>query len=346
MLKPKCLKKGDKVAIVSLSRGMLGEDMFIHKYELAKKRLEEIYGLQVVAMPNALKGIDYLYRHPEARAQDLMDAFKDSEIKAVFNAIGGDDTIRLLPYIDFEVIHNNPKIFTGFSDTTTNHFMMYKAGLVSYYGLSVMGSIAEYVSINEYTKDLMEKTLFYPQDTLDIKCSEYCSYDRDTVWWKEENINVQIPRYPNTGYEILQGTGVAAGELLGGCIDVFPELLGTSLWPSIDEWKGKLLLLETSECDMPEMVLSWFLRNLHAQGILHAINGIVVGKPAFEDKIEKYKEVYKQVIAVEAGLPDLPILYNVNIGHAYPIGVFPLGLKYEIDCDSKKFMLLEAATER
>lgn len=133
MIKPERLKRGDKVAVVSLSRGMLGEDKFIHKYYLAKQRLENEYGLEVVAMPNALKGIDYLYRHPEARAQDLMDAFRDPSIKAVFNAIGGDDTIRLLPYIDFEVLRNNPKIFTGFSDSTTNHFMMHKAGLVSYH---------------------------------------------------------------------------------------------------------------------------------------------------------------------------------------------------------------------
>lgn len=76
MIKPKRLQKGDKVAIVLLSRGMLGENMFIHKYELAKKRLEEDYGLQVIAMPNALKGIEYLYQHPEARAQDLMDTFE------------------------------------------------------------------------------------------------------------------------------------------------------------------------------------------------------------------------------------------------------------------------------
>lgn len=344
MMKPKRLQKGDKVAIVSLSRGMLGEKMFLHKYELAKKRLEA-YDLRVVAMPNALKGIDYLYEHPEARAQDLMDAFRDKEIKAVFNAIGGDDTIRLLPYIDFRVLRENPKIFTGFSDSTTNHFMMYQAGLVSYYGLSVMGNIAEYVAINEYTKELMEKTLFFPQETLEIKCSDFCSYHKDTVWWMEENMNTPIPRYPNTGYEILQGKGKVTGELLGGCIDVFPELLGTSLWPCLEEWRGKLLLIETSEVDMPEMVLTWFLRNLHAQRILHVISGIVVGKPAFEDKIEKYKEVYKQVIGFEAGLPDLPIIYNVNVGHAYPIGVFPLGLPYEIDCDKKTLTLLEPATQ-
>ena len=336
MIKPYRLQKGDKVAIVSLSRGMLGESMFIHKYEIAKKRLEE-YGLEVVTMPNALKGIEYLYLDPEARAQDLMDAFKNPKIKAIFNAIGGDDTIRLLPYIDYDVIRNNPKIFTGYSDTTTNHFMMYKAGLVSYYGLSVMNNISEYVDINEYTKYYMENTLFNPKETLEIKASEFCSYENDKV-------DQLTPRYPNTGYEVLQGTGKVSGELLGGCIDVFPELLGTSLWPSLDEWKGKILLLETSEVDMHEVMLSWFLRNLHAQGILHVIKGIVVGKPAYENKLEKYKEVYKQIIGFEANLPDLPILYNVNVGHAYPIGVFPLGLKYEIDCDNKTLTLIESAT--
>lgn len=344
MIKPARLRKGDKVAIVSLSRGMLGEKMFLHKYELAKKRLEEDYGLVVIPMPNALKGIDYLYQHPEARAQDLMDAFRDPEIKAVFNAIGGDDTIRLLPYIDWDVLRNNPKIFTGFSDTTTNHFMMFQAGLVSYYGLSVMNNLAEYVSINEYTKHALENTLFFPVERFEIPCSDFCSYEKDKIWWKEENANQPTPRFPNTGYEILQGSGKVTGELLGGCIDVFPELLGTSLWPTLEQWRNKLLLIETSEVDMPEMVLCWFLRNLHAQGILHVINGIVVGKPAAEDKLETYKDVYRQVIGFEANMPDLPILYNVNVGHAYPIGVFPLGLSYEIDCDRKTLTLLEPAT--
>lgn len=272
-------------------------------------------------MPNALKGIDYLYRHPEARAQDLMDAFRGPEIKAVFNAIGGDDTIRLLPYVDFFILKNTPKIFTGFSDSTTNHFMMYKAGLVSYYGLSVMNNISEYVAMNGYTKQAMGKTLFAPQDKLEILCSDFCSYEKDKIWWAEENMHHPTPRHPNTGYEIIQGNGKVTGELLGGCLDVFPELLGTSLWPSPDQRKGKILLLETSEADMPEMVLCWLLRNLQAQGILHAINGIIVGKPAVEEKFEKYKNVYKQVVGFEADLPGLPIyimlMWATHIQSAY-----------------------------
>ena len=344
MLKPKHLEKGDKVAVVSLSSGMLGERAFLHKYHIAKERLEREYGLRVTAMPNALRGIDYLYAHPEARAQDLMDAFRDSEIKAVFSAIGGDDTIRLLPYIDFDVLRQNPKIFTGFSDTTTNHFMMHKAGVVSYYGLSVMCDIAEYVAINEYAKDLMERTIFRPRTTLDIPCSDFCAYERNPIRWSEENMHEARPRLPNTGYEVLQGHGTVTGELLGGCLDVFPEIVGTAIWPSAEEWRGKLLLLETSEENMPVDYVVWYLRNLQAQGILHAVNGLVVGKPAYPDKYVPYGDALKQVVGFEAGLPEKPILYNVNVGHAYPIGVFPLGLRYEIDCDNGKLTLLEPAT--
>ncbi|MDD6159864.1 MAG: LD-carboxypeptidase [Oscillospiraceae bacterium] len=347
MLKPKRLRPGDKVAIVSLSRGMLGEDMFIHKYHIAKQRLERDFGLQVVCMENTLKGIDYLYAHPEARAADLMAAFRDPEIKAVFNSIGGDDTIRLLPYIDFDVLRDHPKIFTGFSDTTTNHFMMFKAGLVSYYGVSVMCNLAEYGGINEYTRNMIVNTLFEPKQTLDIPSAPYWHDDEDPrVMWCPENQNTPKPYHPEEiGYEVLQGSGVAEGELLGGCLDVFVELLGTSLWPPPDRWKGKILFVETSEEDMSCDALTWILRNLQAQGIFDAIHGIIVGKPARRSKYEPYKEVYRKVVGFEAGHPELPILYNVNFGHAEPIGVLPLGVRCRLDADRKALTLLEPATE-
>lgn len=80
MIIPKCLKKGDKIAIVSLSRGLLGEEFIKHELDLALKRLEE-FGLIPVIMPNAMKGIDYLATHPEARAQDLKLPFKMNQLK-------------------------------------------------------------------------------------------------------------------------------------------------------------------------------------------------------------------------------------------------------------------------
>ena len=130
MIKAEKLDRGDKVAVVSLSWGGAGDEKFRDRYEIGKKRVEELFGLNVIEMPNSLKGSEYLDKHPEARAEDLMNAFKNKEIKAIFSNIGGDDTLRLLPYIDFDVIKNNPKIFMGYSDTTVNHFMCYKACLL------------------------------------------------------------------------------------------------------------------------------------------------------------------------------------------------------------------------
>lgn len=72
-------------------------------------------------MPNALKGSEYLSKHPEARAKNFMDALKYKNIKGIICNIGGTDTIRLLPYIDFDIIKSNLKVFMGYSDTTVNH---------------------------------------------------------------------------------------------------------------------------------------------------------------------------------------------------------------------------------
>ena len=66
---------------MSLSWGGLGDKEYIHKFFIAKERLEKDFGLEVITMPNALKGCEYLYKHPEARASDLMDAFQDKKIE-------------------------------------------------------------------------------------------------------------------------------------------------------------------------------------------------------------------------------------------------------------------------
>lgn len=346
MIKPRRLQRGDTVAIVSLSSGIIGEPWAIHKLDIARERFEKGYGLKVFVMPNALKGSNYLYEHPDARAADLMEAFRNKEVKGIFCDVGGEDTIRLLPYIDFNVIRNNPKIFCGFSDTTSNHLMMYKAGLISYYGASVMNNISEYVKINDYTAKMIWDTLFEPKETLDIPSSPYWYDDDDgRVWWKEENINTLKQYHPEeVGYEMLQGRGVVEGELLGGCIDVFVEVMGTEIWPSKEEWKGKIMFLETSEEDMSPRHLVWHLRGLAAQGIFDVIKGIIVGKPARRGRYEAYKEAYLKVVAGEAKHPELPILYNVNFGHAEPIGIVPYGIRAAIDADNKKLTLLEPAT--
>ena len=341
MIKPIKLKKGDTVAIVSLSSGLAGEELFRHRYEQGKKRLEEEFGLKTVTMPNALKGNKYLSEHPEARAKDFMDAIKDKNIKGIICNIGGLDTIRLLPYIDFDLIKKNPKVFMGYSDTTVNHFMMYKAGVTSYYGPTVMCEFAENYEMHEYTKKYIKEVLFDNKENIKIESSpKWTSEYLD--WCNEEYDNQKRKMLDEThGYEILQGKGKVEGELLGGCFDVFPIFIGTEIWPKKDEWKNKILFLETSEDAVVPDYIECYLRNLIAQGIIDQVNGIIVGKPQNETYYEEYKEVYKRLISKEANRPELPIIYNFNIGHTAPMCILPLGQKICMDLDKKEVIFLD-----
>lgn len=342
VIKPEKLKKGDKIAVVSLSSGLLGEKSLIHKYHIAKERLEKDFGLEVIPMPNALKGIDYLYEHPEARAEDLMAAFEDNSIKAIICAIGGTDAIRLLPYINYDTIKNNPKIFMGYSDTTVNHFMMQKANLVSFYGPSIMCEFGEYVKMFDYTKDAFLHLLFEDCENYEIKSSPYWS--KDFVPWSIENIHIEKKvTKEEHGYETLQGSGIVTGPVIGGCIDVFPKINGTEIWPEKEIWKDKILFLETSDDKPKPEELMTYLRDLGEQGIFDEIQGVLIGKPYGEEYYEEYKEIYKTVLK-EFQCETLPVLYNINMGHAYPIGILPLGTNIRIDFDHKTITLVESPT--
>jgi muramoyltetrapeptide carboxypeptidase LdcA involved in peptidoglycan recycling len=343
MTKPPRLNKNDKIAIVSLSSGMGGEPLFIHRYEIAKKRLESEFGLQTVTMPNALKGIDYLYNHPEARAADLMDAFGDKTIKGIICMIGGDDTIRLLEYIDFDVIKNNPKVFMGYSDTTANHFMMYKAGLGTFYGACILAEFAENTGMHDYTKHYINQVLFQPLPNLPIQPSPAWTCERLEWSNKDNNEIARAMVKDDKGYELLQGSGTVQGRLLGGCIDVFPMIIGTKIWPEAEKWNDSILFLETSEEYPHPNTVKYLLRGMAAQGIINRTKGILFGKPMNEKYYEEYKEVLLQVVAKENKRPDLPILYNVNFGHTAPICVIPFGVKAEINCKDKSLRLMEAA---
>lgn len=345
MIKAEKLKKGDNVAAVSLSWGGAGDEKYRYRYEIGKKIIEELFGLNVIEMPNSLKGSEYLDKHPEARAEDMMNAFKNEEIKAIFSNIGGDDTLRLLPYIDFDVIKNNPKIFMGYSDTTVNHFMCYKAGLTSFYGPSILAEFAENVEMHDYTVESIKNTLFSSKPVGEIKASKYWTSDL-LSWEKKENSKIKRKlNQEKRGFEILQGKGKVRGKLIGGCIEVLDWLRGTILWPEINKWEGKILFLETSEDQPSPDYIRWYLRSLNAVGILEKINGVIIGKPKDEKYYKEYKEQYLKVIRDEAQRDDLAIMYNLNFGHTSPMFILPYGVEAEIDCDNKLFEINETGVK-
>lgn len=339
MIKPKHLKSGDKVALVSLSSGMFGEKESQDRLNRTINNLKEIFNFEVVLMPNALIGTKEVYEHPEKRAEDLMKAFKDDSIKAIFTLTGGEDTIRILPYIDFEVIKNNPKIFMGFSDTTANHFMMYKAGLTSFYGPAAgvefsLGKVLE-ENIQTVKESIME-------ENENLELPHYNILANDPKDWSTGLLDVQKDL---KGYELIQGQGIVEGKLIGGCIDVFPMIIGTDIWPSKDEWQDKILFMETSdEQPEPDMVKR-ILYNLGAQGIIQNLKGIIVGRPKNGKYYQEYNDLLKEVTRIFKR-PDLPIITNAHFGHSWLWHVLPFGVPAQINCEEKKITLLSSGVEK
>ena len=113
LVKPPRLRSGDRVAVVTPCWG--GPAGFPARYEVGKRVLAEHFGFEVVETSHALRDPAWLDAHPEARAADLMAAFADPSVKAVIATIGGDDAIRLIPFLDLGVIRDNPKVFVGYS---------------------------------------------------------------------------------------------------------------------------------------------------------------------------------------------------------------------------------------
>ncbi len=337
------LKKGDKIAVVSLSSGMLGEDFCSHNIEIGVKRLKE-YGLEPVFMPNSLRGIEYLQAHPKARAKDLKDAFLDNSIAGIICAIGGDDTYRLLPYLmedeEFiKAVEKHPKLFTGFSDTTVNHLMFYKLGLSTYYGPTFICDLGEIANeMLPYTKTAFEGYL-EGNEASEIRSSD--------IWYEEREDfsraamgTDRIEHKEERGFELLQGREVFQGELLGGCLESFYDMLAGGryedekevcekygLFPDKEEWIGKILFIETcEEKPLPELFEKEIVL-LKEKGVFDVVNGVLVGKPQDEAYYQEYKELLIKVIDNEK----LPIVYNVNFGHATPRCALQYGALAKVD---------------
>ncbi|AWE06911.1 LD-carboxypeptidase [Lysinibacillus sp. 2017] len=342
LVKPKMLQPGDFVATVSPSWGGAGESELKWRYEQGVKRLEDLFGLKVIAMPNSLKGADYLYNSPQARAEDLMVAFKDEKIKGIIANIGGNDSIRLLPYIDFDVIRDNPKVFMGYSDVTIAHLFCLKAGISSFYGPAILTDFAENVEMHPYTMEAVQRTLFSNKVIGEISPAKEWTSER--LEWEESNKNQSRTMQPNKGYELLQGTGLVQGRLIGGCMEVLEFAKGTELWPGENYWENSILFFETSEDKPQPSYLRYWLRNYAIQGILNKTKGIIFGKPQDESYYEEYK---KEILTVmkEFHLESLPILYNASFGHTEPKFILPLGALAEINCDTISFAVLESGVE-
>ena len=339
------MAKVKKIGIVSLSSGILGEDFVQHEVKLGLERLEKL-DIQVIFMEHACKGLKYISEHPEDRAKDLLNAFKDDSIDMILCAIGGDDTYRLLPYLfEHDELKNavKDKIFLGFSDTTFNHLMLHKVGLNTFYGQAFLPDVCELESemlpyTKQYFLELIETGTIH-----EITPSE--------VWYEErsdfsaEAVGTKRIMHINQGFELLQGSGIFHGKILGGCIDSLYDIFDSTrlcdsvelcrkydLFPSLEDWKGKILLLESSEEQPTPEKYRRMIESLKKTGIFDVVHGILVGKAMDELYTKEYQDILIDVV----NNPKLPIVWNLNVGHATPRAIVPFGVMARVNVEKQK----------
>ena len=337
--KSKRLFPGDTVAVISPSWG--GPSVFPHVYENGLAVLRE-WGLVVKEFPTARMDAEFLRAHPEVRATDVNDAFADPEVRAVFTSIGGDDSVRILPFLDKNIIANNPKILVGYSDTTTLHVFANLAGNVSLYSPSIMSGFSQMKALPEAFSAHLHDMLFDPKPRYEYRPYEtYC--EGYPNWSDASTVGTVNPMKPTDGWHWLQGSGVAEGALFGGCLEVLDMMKGTAFWPSREFWKGKTLFLETSEERPTVTHVGDVLRNYGMLGAFDGITGLIISRARDFSDAEKIT-LEKKIVTVVAGefdKTDLPIVANFDVGHTDPQLVMPLGVTTEIDCSKKTIALVE-----
>ncbi|HCA29788.1 MAG TPA: LD-carboxypeptidase [Ruminococcaceae bacterium] len=336
LIKSQKLNIGDKIATISPSWGIAGEPDVRWRYDLAVKRMEDIFGLECVAAPNSMRGEKFLSESAEARAEDLMWAFSQTDIKGIIANIGGNDSIRLFPYIDYDIIRNNPKVFIGYSDIMNVHLMCLKAGLSTFYGTNLLTSFGEPQGVPQSTISHFEKSLFdtKPIGIIDSPYSFCC----DPHDYKNKSA---IYTYHSCGkYERLQGHGVVRGQLLGGHTGIM-EIDLISLLAPFEENDNIILFIEDIvEYTSPNAFADFFVW-LGKRGIMRNIKGLIIGRFNKYPENDDYKDALLRTMKV-LDFTDLPVFYNLPFGHTAPICILPYGVMAEIDCDNGSFSILES----
>lgn len=300
--------------------------------------------MKIKEFPNTKEDPDFIRKNPKARAKDINDAFADKEVKVIIASIGGEDSIRILPFLNTEIIKNNPKIIMGYSDTTTILAYLNKLGIVTFNGPAIMAGFAEQGKLKEEFVNHI-KSFFY-EDYSIYEYKEYSEWTEQRLEWSDkENLKKTRDFIKNDGWRFLQGEKKKMiGELYGGCIEVLEFLKSTDFWPSKNFWNEKILFFETSEEKPTVNHVKWMLRNYGMQGVFEKISGLLFGRARQYTDSEK-KDLDKMIVDIvanEFNRNDLPIISNMDFGHTDPQLVMPLGVKAEIDCENKSFKLVES----
>jgi muramoyltetrapeptide carboxypeptidase LdcA involved in peptidoglycan recycling len=336
------LRAGSQIAIVSPSWG--GPSKYPDIFDAGLENLRKM-GLVPIEFPTARMDAAELRKNPRLRANDLHKAFLDPQIEGVIASIGGDDSVRLLEFLDPEVFLKNPKFIMGYSDSTTFLNFISDAGLVTFYGPSVMSGFAQWDHYSHEVRAHFQDIVFHAGTPIWGANSSYSEGYPD--FGDLTQIGRLKPSQPTDGWHWFPGSSHATreGVLWGGCIEVLEMMKGTRYWPR--SWADKILFLESSEDVPTPTAVSYWLRNYGIQGVFSQIRALLVARPRGYTSSQKLEleEVIRVAVREEFGVQDLLVITNMDFGHTDPQWVMPIGGRVELDPIGKRMKLLDPVCE-
>lgn len=291
IIKPKALQPGDTIAIVAPASNL--------KADYLARGIAEIerLGFRVRHEDGILSKDRYTAGSDKRRAEELMNAFTDETVRAVWAARGGYGAMRLFDLLDPERLRPHPKIFIGYSDLTALHLLLFnRFGWVTFHG---------------------------PMAAKDLTGGEP-AFDRGSLLRSLTGSDA-IGTIGHNPLEVLHsGNSVKVnGRLIGGCLSLISATMGTEA--EIDTRDAILFLEDTGT---KPFALDRMLQQLRLSGKFDEIRGIVFGE--MTDCMQHPDQGYtlQQVLAdCTAGL-GVPVLFGLPSGHS-PVGnlTLPLGVQ-------------------
>lgn len=267
------LKPGDTVALIACSNGL--SPSLKNTIDNLENTLEMLY-LNVVRA-NSLFRTENIYCEPaKDRAESLMKAFTDPKIKVIFDISGGDLANELLPFLNFDIIKNNPKLFVGYSDLSVLINSIYSQCNIP----SMLYQVRNLVGDNSKSqqKDFIKSFFHQKNDLLDI----------DFTW--------------------IQGDSMT-GIVVGGNMRCTLKLAGTKYMPN---FQNKILLIESLGGDVAKLRTAFTQYKLI--GALENVNGIILGNFSEMEK-NKYSPSPEEILVEILDNPNIPIIKTNLIGH-------------------------------
>ena len=308
----KKLKKGDHIRVISPSLSIQAIGGFNANVS-PKEKLEEL-GFDLSFSSNYFEHDLFDSASIASRVEDLHEAFADESVDAILATIGGYNSNELLPYLNYDLIAQNPKIFCGYSDTTALLNAIYaKTSMQTYMGPSY--SSFKMKEGQAYQTEAWLRAV--TQDNYDLVPSQEWSSD---PWYDP----TQPRHFMPTEWKVYNA-GSASGTIIGGNLSTFGLLRGTPYAPQEENYI--LFLEEAEEDDYIE-----FARHLAA--LLQAYpnpQAVIIGR--FPKECEMTEEILLAILDKHPLLKTIPVLYDVDFAHTQPLFTITIGGQVTLDTE-------------